>query len=43
MKVGEGLPNMVVIESFVLFLEVNSIVGVGRAWKAVRAFESSSS
>ena len=42
-NVGEGLLKMVVTESLVLFREVNSMVGVGRAWNAVRAFESSSS
>ena len=43
-NVGEGLLNMVVVESLVLpRLLMNSIVGVGKAWKAVNVLDNSSS
>ena len=43
-NVGEGLLNKVATESLVLFLDVtNSMAGVGRAWKAVRALDRPSS
>ena len=42
-NVGEGLLNIVAIESLVLFLEPKSMTGVGSAWKDVSTLERSSS